>query len=91
MKKQLYEFYWDCGRQGELTGVFISTDEEIKKSLNKKVYFGECLGKYSEVFGDLEEKDLTLLTDDQDFIEKFEKWIGKSVGFNPLDYIETEE
>ncbi len=60
----------------------------MKTLIGKKVFFGEILGKNSEIFGTLEEKDIKILTDDQDFIEKFEKFIGKSTGYNPLHYID---
>jgi hypothetical protein len=85
--KKLYKFYWDCGRQGSVGGIFISNEKTISAALGKNCYLGEVLGKHSEIYGTLDEKDLTVLTDDQDFIEKFEKYIGKSTGHNPLNYI----
>ena len=89
--KNLYSFYWDCGRQGSIRSKFVATEDEIKKNIGKQIYYGEALGKHSEIVGTLEESDLKILTDDQDFIEKFEKYIGKSTGHNPLEYIEEEE
>ena len=88
--KKLYKFYWDCGRQGSLGGVFIADDEEIKKNLGKRLYFSEPFGKHSEVDGTLDEGNLTILTDDQDFIKKFEE-LKCSNGRNPLNYIRDEE
>lgn len=88
--KKLYKFFWDCGRQGDLTGTFVATTEEVDKAIGKAVYFGEVLGKHSEIYGTLDEKDLKVLTDDQDFIEKFEKLVG-NVGRNPLKYLRDEE
>ena len=85
--KKLYSFHWDCGREGDVYGIFVATEERIKRALGKVVSFGSALGKYSDIYGDLEEGDLKVLTDDQDFIEKFEKFVGKSTGYNPLDYI----
>lgn len=85
----LYKFEWDCGRQGTLEGVFISTSEEINKIIGKEIYFGEVLGKHSEVFGTIEKEEIEELTDDQDFIDKFEILIG-SIGYNPLDYYEED-
>jgi hypothetical protein len=87
MNKILYKFYWDCGRQGSIYGLFISDKETVSKNMGKQAYFGSCLGKYSEIYGYLEDKDLTILTEDQDFIEKFEKYVGKSFGKNPLSNI----
>lgn len=89
--KKLYKFFWNCGRSGDLKGVFVSSDEEIKENLNKTLMFYEVLGKHSEFSGPLEEGDLEVLTDDQDFIEKFQRWVGNSVGINPLDYLQEDE
>jgi hypothetical protein len=88
--KKLYKFHWQGGRMGDIEGVFVSTDEIIKKSLGLTVYFGEILGKHSEIYGDFEETDLTVLSVNQDFIEKFEKIIGSS-GYNPLKYIKNND
>ena len=88
--KRLYKFYWDCGRQGHVSGIFIADKEEVKKNLGKQVYLGECLGKHSEIYGDLDEDDLTILSDDQDFIKKFEELKCES-GYNPLKYINEDE
>ena len=86
--KKLYSFHWDCGRQGDVFGKFIATEAEVAAAIGEEIVFGEILGKHSEIFGTLEGSDLKVLTDDQDFIEKFEKYVGKSVGYNPLDYIQ---
>lgn len=84
--KTLYKFYWDCGRQGYLEGLFVAESEAVEKAIGKDVYFGEKLGKHSEIYGPLEEKDLTILTTDLEFIEKFEA-LGCGSGYNPLDYL----
>lgn len=90
--KAIYKFHWDCGRQGHVGGLFIANVENVKENLGKGVYFGEILGKHSEVYGTLEEGDLTVKTDDQDFISKFEEIMGTGTisGYNPLDYIDDE-
>ena len=36
--------------------VFICTKQQIEDALGKEVYFGEILGKHSEVYGLLDEK-----------------------------------
>lgn len=90
--KGIYEFYWDVGRMGSVSGTFIADSDMIDKAIGKQVYFGEILGKHSEVYGTLDEWDLELKTQDQDFINKFEEIMGEgySTGYNPLDYIEFE-
>lgn len=88
---KLYSFYWDCGRMGELEGLFVADSDEITKTIDKEIYFGEVLGKHSEISGTLEEEDLVVLSEDQEKIE----WLlsllggGRTIsGYNPLDYYE---
>jgi len=91
--KKLYSFYWDYGRMGGVEGLFIADESKVKKAIGKHVYFGEILGKHSEVDGKLESGDLEVKSDDQEFIKKFEEIMGKnfSSGHNPLDYLEEED
>jgi hypothetical protein len=84
--KKLYRFCWDCGRNGWLRGIFVEDEKIIEKFMGCEVYFGEVLGKHSEVFGTLDPDDLTVLTDDQSFIEKFEEFDCES-GHNPISYM----
>lgn len=83
----LYKFFWDCGRNGNLEGVFVATAEEVEDLIGKDVYFGEVLGKHSEIYGTIERGDLDLLTEDQDFIEKAQSYGIDYSGYNPFDYI----
>lgn len=87
MTKSLLRFYWDCGRQGHIEGMFVATNEQVEEACGKEVYFGEVLGKHSEIFGVLRRDDFHLLTDDPDFVRNFEKFKCES-GFNPLNYLE---
>jgi len=89
-KKGVYKFYWDCGRMGYLDGIFVATDSSIRKAIGQDVYFGEVLGKHSEIDGSLEEEDVKLITDDKVVVAIFEEY-KISCGFNPLDYIVEEE
>lgn len=84
--KKLYKFQWDYSRGGDVKSIFIADEEIIKKNIGVDIYFGEIMGKHSEVYGILEEGDLKVLTEDQEFIIKFEQYVGKSFGRNPLDY-----
>ena len=85
--KKIYKYYLDCGRMGEVSGVFVEDDENIKKSIGCHIYFGEILGKHSEVTTTLEEDDFTIVTDNQDFIALFEEYRLDN-GYNPLDYMD---
>lgn len=86
--KKLWKMAIDCGRQGSLSGVFVATQGEIDGLMGREVYFGEVLGKHSEVVIDFAPEDVKLLTDDQDFIAKAEEYGMASVGLNPFHYIE---
>ncbi len=74
---------------GEVEGIFTCEKEQLEKAYGKEVYFGEILGKHSEVCGTLEEDAITILSDDQDFVKKFEEILGAGTvsGYNPLSYI----
>lgn len=87
MKKILYRFFAEAERMGELEGLFVSTSKEIDNAVGKTAYFGEALGKHSDIKVELEASNFQALSDDQDFIAKFEDTVGGS-GYNPIDYIE---
>lgn len=91
--KGIYEFYWNAGRSGSLEGIFIADVSSVAGIIGKEVYFGEVLGKHSEVYGVINDGDIVLKSDDQDFIAKFEGILGEgySSGFNPLDYHEPSD
>lgn len=88
----LVRFKWNCGRMGEVEGLFVTTRATLAASYGKQVYFGEILGKHSEVYGTLDEKDITILTDDPVFLAKFTELLGRDVsGYNPLSYMSSNE
>lgn len=84
---KVYRFHADCGRMGDLHGIFVATDDQIQQVLGKEAYFGEVLGKHSDVYVTLTEKMLEVVTDDLDFVEKFTRYRCES-GFNPLHYLD---
>lgn len=89
---KLYSFYWDCGRSGNLEGLFIAEESEVDKILGKEVYFGEVLGKHSEVSGIISELDIEVISEDQEKIEWLVSILGKDIsGYNPLNYYEEAE
>lgn len=91
--KLLVEFHADCGRMGFLSSTFVTTREKLDKIKGKEVYFGEVLGKHSEIYGPVKEEYFTILNDDQSFIKEFEKHLGEdwSVGHNPFHYWEEDD
>ena len=91
--KKLYSFFWECGRMGTLDGLFIAEEAKVNAIIGKEIYFGEVLGKHSEIYGRLDEYDLKVKSDDQDFINKLEEVIGHDTisGFNPLTYYDPDK
>ena len=89
------KFYWDCGRMGDLHGKFVVDQAEYDRLMSfvgKRIYFGEVLGKHSEVEGELGAEDLEVVTDDQTFLLKArELGIDLTSGYNPLDYVDDAE
>lgn len=90
MNLQLYKFHWDCGRMGDLEGLIFATPEEIKSILGKHVYFGEVLGKHSEICGDVEEKDFTKINIDSETVLKLYNAVDNRTlsGYSPFDFVD---
>jgi len=84
----LWRFSWDS-RMGLVESYFVATAKEIQEALGEEIYFGEILGKHSEVQGILEAGDFELISTDQRFVSSFKELVG-STGHCPLDYLEEE-
>lgn len=90
--RKLYSFFWDCGRMGDVEGLFIAEESEVDAAIGSQVYFGEILGKHSEISGTLSSVDLKVISDEQDKIDWLLSIIGPDVsGYNPLYYVQQEE
>lgn len=86
----IYKFHWDCGRQGNVDGCFVADDSEVEKAIGQEVYFGEILGKHSEIYGTLEKGEIELVTTDEQVVSLFEQF-ELSNGYNPLEYLRDED
>ncbi len=93
--KILVHYLQDFGRMGMLEGLFITTREELEASYGRTAYFGEVLGKHSDVWSELEDGLFTVLSEDQEFIEQARVIIGGGnqslTGLNPLEHIGEDE
>lgn len=86
--KKLYKFYWDCGRQGDVRGMFIAEETEVKNAIGQEVSFGEILGKHSDIYGTLEDGEITEVKVSETTIKEMEEVLGSNIsGYNPLNYI----
>ena len=73
--KNLYKFHWDCGRQGDVNGLFVATQEEVDNLIGT-VEKDEI--KKVDVDSDTVEKITRALGD---------TWCG----YNPLHYIQEDD
>lgn len=90
--KYLYQFSFNCGRMGDLSGLFIATQDEVDAAMGKEIYFGEVLGKHSEISGLLKPGNLKRIDVDQSVIETISEVLGNTwSGYNPLDYLNDTE
>lgn len=86
--KVLVRFSESWGRMGSIESVFVSTKDRISNLIGKGFYFGEILGKHSEVSGKFLESNFKVITDDQAFITKAEEMFK---GFLPFGNVDVEE
>ena len=61
---------------GDVSGLFICNKQDLEKIEGKEVYFGEILGKHSEISGTISADDFVIKTEDQEFIQKFIEIMG---------------
>lgn len=83
--KAIYRMNLDFGRMGDLEGTFTATKQQVEKLTDGTlgVYWGELLGKHSEVYGNIEPEDMKMLSDNPEVVEVFEKYDFSS-GYNPF-------
>ena len=89
MDRFLWRLNFDCGRMGSVRGLFVATDSEVSDIMGKSVYFGEVLGKHSEIHGTIDTGEITKVDLDSETVDKVSKVLGTNwSGFNPFDYLE---
>ncbi len=88
--KGIYSFHWDCGRMGEVNGLFVADSADVEKAIGREVYLGEVLGKHSEIYGVLDTNAVVLKSDNPAHVEMFES-LDLTTGHNPLAYLEDQD
>ena len=85
--KAIYKLNLDCGRYCSLYGIFVADKEYVDTLIDSgiEIYFGEVLGKHSDVSLIIKETDIDLITDDVKVVDMFEEY-ELSTGINPFDY-----
>ena len=86
--KTLYKLHFEVRLMGTVYGLFIADDKDMQELVDsgKEIYWGEILGKHSEIMGPIEESDYTEVTKDPEVITIVEKY-KLETGYNPLDYL----
>lgn len=87
---RLVRFEEDCGRMGSLESLFVASEMDwvAMHEYGKDLLFYEVLGKHSQIYVTLGESNLTVLSDDQDFIKKFIEIMGYHIsGIDILNMI----
>lgn len=88
---KLWKFRYSC-RAGTLEGLFVATQKEIDKASKRTVYYGEVLGKHSDVELDLKPSYFTEQKVDPEALEKITASLGKTwSGRNPLEKIAEDD
>lgn len=82
--KKLWKFEWDSD-YAFIGGLFVATDEEVQSLIGKEIYIGEYEGKHSDVYGTVEEDEITLVSDNPIVVES----VG-GFGINPLWFLNKD-
>ncbi len=86
-KEAVYKMSIAFGRMGDIDGVFVAKKSHVKILIDSEmqVYFGEVLGKHSEIYSKIEKKSIKMVSDNEDVV-KVIKTNGLESGYNPFDY-----
>lgn len=82
--KAIYKFHVDCGRMGDLEGLFIADKEEVAARIGCEIGYGECLGKHSDISEELTEGQLSIVSESESDIEVLERLGLTSIGTDPM-------
>ena len=88
---KLFKFHWSLGRMGDVYGLFAATQAQVGGIMGEEIYFGEILGKHSEVFGNIDPEDLTCIEVPPEAVAQIVAATGHTIsGYNPFDYLPQE-
>lgn len=83
----LYKLNFDCGRQGQLEGIFIADVKFVDYLIENDIYvdFGEVLGKHSDICGTVGKDEIEFVTDNHEVLT-IVKGFDLENGHNPFEY-----
>lgn len=87
IKQGIYKLDVDFRRGGNLSGIFLSTNQDVEVLINNniEIAFGEVNGKHSDINIVINESDIILVTDNEEAIECFSKYQLQN-GYDPFTY-----
>jgi hypothetical protein len=89
--RYLWRFSWYFRRGGEVESLFVATEEEVNNLIGQYVYFGEIMGKHSEVCGNIDDGDITKLDISPEAVEEVTNYLGTTwSGYDPRNYVRYE-
>ncbi len=83
---RFYESFW----YGQITGIFLAEHADVAIAYGQTAYFGDELGKHSEVIIEVTPENLKLVTADDAMVQAFEQY-EMETGYNVLHWIGEEE
>lgn len=102
-RRRVYKLDQDCGRGGVVEAVFTAHPEDVRLLRGKEIYFGEILGKHSEVYFVITEDNLREVSAPDVVVRWLEIEIGWAIrdpwtpfdswtisGHNPLAHLDEE-
>lgn len=91
-KQAIYRWHASFGRMGDLDGIFVATEDEIKELEGKVVEFGEVLGKHSDIRYKIEASDFECVSTKENEVEFFLRIRSNlSNGWNPIESYRQQE
>ena len=87
--KGIYKLFLDFG-YGTIEGIFVEERDKVASIMGKTIDFGDVLGKHSEVIGEIDVGDISLVTEDTQAVAIFERY-NMETGYNPFYYLNDEE
>jgi hypothetical protein len=81
----LYQWSASFGRMGDLSGIVITTPKELKIRAGADVYFGEVLGKHSNVWYEFDPSDFRLITNKPHEMDALKQLPNLLSGYDPIE------
>ena len=78
--KKLWKFEWYMD-YSLCIGLFKATDEEVKSIIGQEIYLGEIDGKHSDIYGNIKEDEITLISDNPIVVNAVPE-----IGYNPFKF-----